>query len=67
MGKNAEELGLLSAETFERANEFIKDQIDALDWKQMQELVVGILRAMGYRIQVSEPGSDRGVDVFASP
>ena len=65
--KNAEVLGLLSAETFERANEFIEDQIDALDWKQMQELVAGILRAMGYRTRVSEPGPDRGVDVFASP
>jgi restriction system protein len=67
IGKNAEVLGQLSAETFERANEFIEDQIDALDWKQMQELVAGILRAMGYRTRVSEPGPDRGVDVFASP
>src|SRR4029079_3922832 len=31
------------------------------------ELVAGILRAMGYRTTVSEPGPDRGVDVFASP
>jgi restriction system protein len=65
--KNAEDLGLLSAETFERANEFIEDQIDALDWSQMQDLVAGLLRAMGYRTTVSEPGPDRGVDVFASP
>lgn len=67
VGKNAEVLGMLSAETFEKAGEFIEDQIDALDWKQMQELVAGILRAMGYRTRVSEPGPDRGVDVFASP
>lgn len=34
---------------------------------QMQDLVAGILRAMGYRTIVSQPGTDRGVDVFASP
>jgi restriction system protein len=64
--KNEEALGLITADTFEKAHEFIEDQIDALDWKQMQELVAGILRAMGYRTTVSEPGPDRGVDVFAS-
>jgi restriction system protein len=34
---------------------------------QMQELVAGLLRAMGYRTSVAEAGPDRGVDVFASP
>ncbi len=33
----------------------------------MQELFAGILRAMGYRARVSPVGSDRGVDIFASP
>ena len=33
----------------------------------MQELVAGILEAMGYRTSVSRPGPDRGYDVFASP
>ena len=33
----------------------------------MQELVAGMLRAMGYKTRVSPPGADRGVDVFASP
>jgi restriction system protein len=61
-----EALEMLSAETFEKADQFIEDQIDKLDWKEMQELVAGILRAMGYRTTVSEPGPDRGVDVFAS-
>jgi restriction system protein len=32
----------------------------------MQELVAGILRAMGYRTEISPPGSDRGKDIFAS-
>ena len=55
------------AEIVEKADEFIEDRIARLDWMQMQELVAGILRAMGYRTTVSEPGPDRGVDIFASP
>jgi restriction system protein len=54
-------------ETIEKADEFIEDAINKLDWKQMQDLVAGILRAMGYRTTVSLPGADRGVDIFASP
>ena len=50
-----------------RAGEFIEDRIARLDWEELQELVAGILRAMGYRTRVSEVGPDRGVDVFASP
>ncbi|MCU0659626.1 MAG: restriction endonuclease [Polyangiaceae bacterium] len=65
--KNVEALGMISAETFNKADELIEDQIDALGWEQMQQLVAGLLRAMGYRTTVSEPGPDRGVDVFASP
>ena len=45
----------------------MKDQVSALDWDDMQELVAGILRAMGYRTQVSPPGADRGKDIMASP
>ena len=33
----------------------------------MQELVAGILRAMGYKTRVSTPGPDRGRDIIASP
>lgn len=62
-----EEQAALLAETFERADEFIEDAINALDWRQMQELVAGLLRAMGYRTTVAEGGPDRGVDIFASP
>jgi restriction system protein len=65
--KNAEVLGLITEETFAKAGEFIEDQIDALAWDDMQELVAGILRAMNYRTTISEPGPDRGVDIFASP
>jgi restriction system protein len=39
----------------------------ALDWEELQELVAGILRAMGYKTRISPRGSDRGKDVEASP
>ncbi len=51
----------------EQARELIQDRILALDPYEMQELVAAVLRAMGYRTRVSPPGSDRGVDVLASP
>lgn len=53
-------------EYIDKSDEFIADQVAKLDWHQLQELVAGIVRAMGYRTRVSERGPDRGVDVFAS-
>jgi restriction system protein len=50
-----------------QALERIKDRVNELDWDEMQLLVAGILRAMGYKTQVSPPGSDRGKDIVASP
>jgi len=50
-----------------QALERIKDRVNELDWDEMQQLVAGILRAMGYKTQVSPPGSDRGKDIVASP
>jgi restriction system protein len=50
-----------------RALEFTKDRISRLDWEEMQELVAGLLRAMGYKTQVSPSGADRGKDIVASP
>lgn len=50
-----------------RAIELIKDSVNTLDWEDMQELVAGILRAMGYKTQVSPSGPDRGKDIVASP
>lgn len=50
-----------------RALEFIKDNLNKLDWDEMQELVAGLLRAMGYKTRVSPPGPDRGKDIIASP
>ncbi|KGQ20772.1 Restriction endonuclease [Lysobacter dokdonensis DS-58] len=49
------------------AVERIKDIVSGLGWSEMQELVAGILRAMGYKTQVSPAGADRGKDIVASP
>lgn len=57
----------LRYEVREKAAEFIEDMIFDLEWDELQELVAGLLRAMGYRTRVSPPGPDRGVDVTASP
>ena len=51
----------------DKSDLFIEDAIAKLDWEQLQELVAGIIRAMGYKTRVSSPGPDRGVDIFASP
>lgn len=50
-----------------KAHEFTKDQILRLGWEEMQDLVAGVLRALGYRTRVSPPGADRGKDIVASP
>lgn len=50
-----------------RANDLIEDLIVLLKWDELQELVAGVLRAMGYQTDVAAKGPDRGVDIFASP
>ena len=65
-GKQEEEVQLkeeIKKEQLDKSKEFIKDKISALDWEELQELVAGILRAMGYKTRISPPGSDRGKDV----
>jgi restriction system protein len=62
-----EALEEVSAELVQKAMDFIEDHIAALEWHEMQELVAGVLRGMGYRTTVSQPGRDRGFDIFASP
>nr|WP_263274290.1 restriction endonuclease [Pseudomonas sp. YeP6b] len=59
----AEPLADIESQALER----IKDRVNELDWDDMQQLVAGILRAMGYKTQVSPPGSDRGKDIVVSP
>lgn len=50
-----------------KALEAIKDRVNKLDWEEMQDLVAGLLRALGYKTRVSPPGADRGKDIVASP
>ena len=55
-------------EDFEdRSRELIKDRVSRLTWDEMQEVVAGLLRAMGYKTRVSPRGADRGKDIVASP
>lgn len=62
-----EELELYKENIINRAHEFIKDMILKLDWEDMQRLIAGILRGMGYKTRISSSGSDRSRDVTASP
>lgn len=54
-------------ETKAKADELIADMISGIDPYDFQELVAGLLQAMGYRTQISEAGPDHGVDVVAHP
>ena len=60
-------LAELQQETIEKAEEFIEDRINQLEPYEMQDLVAGILRGMGYKTRVAAQGPDRGVDIAASP
>jgi restriction system protein len=51
----------------ERAMEILKDRINRLGPREVEQLVAGVLRSMGYKTRVSREGSDLGIDVLASP
>lgn len=57
----------LGADMELRSREFVEDRIARLGPYEMQDLVAGVLRAMGYKTRVSPPGPDGGHDIFASP
>ena len=61
-----EEEKLLLKDLELRSIEFIKDRIVELDWEEMQSLIAGVLRAMGYKTRISARGPDRGADIVAS-
>jgi len=61
------ELDFLKENIISQSREFIKDKLLELDWEEMQELVAGILRGMGYKTIISAKGADRGRDILASP
>lgn len=55
------------AEVKEQSDELISDAISKLDPYEFQDLVAGVLRAMGLRTKVSPPGPDHGIDIVAHP
>ena len=66
---SAEETSLadLGEEIRQKAAAFIEDRIAKLDEQELQILVAGTLRAMGFKTRVCSFGLDRSFDVFASP
>lgn len=62
-----DDVSILMDEIEDKSKEFIKDMVNSLDAYEMQDLVAGLLRAMGYKTIVSAPGPDRGKDIIASP
>jgi len=50
-----------------KADEMISDLLSQIDAYDFQELVAGVLRAMGFKTRVSSPGRDLGVDIVAHP
>lgn len=55
------------AATYDNGIELIKDRVNQLDWEDMERLVAGMLKAMGYCARVMPKGPDGGRDVVASP
>lgn len=55
------------AATYDNGIELIKDRVNQLDWEDMERLVAGVLKAMGYCARVMPKGPDGGRDVVASP
>ena len=53
--------------TYDDGVERIKDRVLSLSWDEMEQLVAGLLRSMGYHARVTPTGPDGGRDVVASP
>ena len=49
----------------QQAKTLVEDAIDKLTPWEMQDLFAGMLRAMGYKVHISPPGPDGGVDILA--
>ncbi|MEE8074754.1 MAG: restriction endonuclease [Candidatus Binatia bacterium] len=50
-----------------KADDLISDIISHIDPYDFQDLVAGVLQAMGFRTRVSPRGADQGVDIVAYP
>jgi restriction system protein len=62
-----EEVTPLYDDTKAKADDLIADIISKIDPYDFQDLVAGLLKTMGYRTRVSDPGPDHGIDIFAHP
>jgi restriction system protein len=60
-----EEEDLIYEDFVSKSLTLIQDKVDQLDPWEMQELVAGLLKAMGYNVKVSKKGPDGGVDILA--
>lgn len=69
VGVEAEKQAIKQAfsDLHEQSLSLIEDGVAALAWDEMQDLVAGMLRALGYKTTVSLKGKDRGKDITASP
>lgn len=64
----AQELERLKEDVVFRSSEFIKDIISNLSWQEMEDLSLGLLKAMGYKTRKTQKkGGDLGSDIMASP
>lgn len=61
------EIRQVFSDLHEQSLSLIEDGVNALAWDELQELVAGLLRALGYKTTVSPKGRDRGKDITASP
>lgn len=53
--------------TAEDGIERIKDRVLSITWEDMELLVAGFLRMLGYKTSMTSKGSDGGRDIIASP
>lgn len=56
-----------AADVQAKASEMISDLLSRLAPYDFQDLVAGLLKAMGFKTRVSSPGRDLGVDIIAFP
>lgn len=59
-------LAYLKEDVISKSSEFTKDIISNLTWQDTERLVSGLLRALGYKTQMTSRGSDLGSDIIAS-
>ena len=50
-----------------QADEMLSDLLSQIDFYDFQDFVAGLLKAMGFKVRLSSPGPDGGVDISASP